>query len=231
MATNQLECATCQYTTYIYQVFTPSFNMHFLIEFFPVIIFFVAYKFYAQIPVHIIESVNTLMPVTLTPGSVTDSIYFATLIAIIISGITVIAQFLKNREINKNQALTFVLFIIFGGATLLLRDPVFIKWKPSAINLIFALVFLGSAFIGKKPLVERLLGNAISAPRHIWLKLNTYWVVFFTGIAVINLYIAYNFSEEVWVNFKLFGMIGLTFLFIIMQIIILSRYSTIKSEE
>ena len=107
----------------------------------------------------------------------------------------------------------------------------FIKWKPSVINLIFALVFLGSAFIGKKPLVERLLGNAISAPRQIWLKLNTYWVVFFTGIAAINLYIAYNFSEEVWVNFKLFGMIGLTFLFIIMQIIILSRYSTIKSEE
>ena len=205
--------------------------MHILIEFFPIIIFFIAYKFYAQIPVHFIESINTLMPVNLTPGSVTDSIYFATLIAIIISGFSVIIHYLKNRVVNKNQALTFVLFIIFGGATLLLRDPLFIKWKPTVINLIFALLFLGSAFIGKKPIIERLLGKAISAPRHIWLKLNVSWVIFFSGIAAINLYIAYNFSEEAWVNFKLFGMIGLTFIFIIMQLIILNRYSTLKSEE
>ena len=206
-------------------------NMHFLIEFFPIIIFFVAYQFYAQIPVNFIESLNTFLPVTLTPGSATDSIYFATLIAIVISGITVIFHFLKTRKVNKNQALTFTLFIIFGGATLMLRDPDYIKWKPTVINLIFALIFLGSAFIGEKPIVERLLGKAISAPRNIWLKLNASWIVFFTGIAAINLYIAYNFSEEAWVNFKLFGMMGLTILFMIIQIIILSRYSTVKSEE
>ena len=204
--------------------------MHFLIEFFPIIIFFVAYKFYAQIPGNIIESINTLMPITLTPGSVTDSIYFATLVAIAISGISLITHFLKKRTINKNQALTFVLFIIFGGTTLLLRDPLFIKWKPTVINLIFALIFLASAFIGKKPIVERLLGQIISAPRSIWLRLNLHWVAFFIVIAAINLYIAYNFSEEVWVHFKLFGMIGLTFIFIIMQVVILSRYSTVKEE-
>ena len=171
------------------------------------------------------------MPFSFTPESNTDSIYFATLIAIIITGISVLVHYIKNRQFNKNQTLTFILFIIFGGATLLLRDPVFIKWKPTVINLVFALVFLGSAFIGNKPIAERLLGKVIQAPRNIWIKLNTSWVIFFSVIAAINLYIAYNFSEETWVNFKLFGMMGLTFVFIIMQVVILNRYITLNSKE
>ena len=205
--------------------------MKFFIEFLPVILFFAAYKLYSLIPSPIIDSINSTMPFTLTAGKETDAIYFATLIAIVISGITVLIHYIKHRSFNKNQTITFVLFIIFGGATLLLRDPTFIKWKPTVINLIFALIFLGSTFIGEKTLAQRFLGGAIEAPKHIWQKLNTSWIVFFVAIAAINLYIAYNFSEEVWVNFKLFGMIGLTFAFIIIQMVILSRYISIKPEE
>ena len=205
--------------------------MKFFIEFLPVILFFAAYKLYSLIPSPIIDSINSVMPFTLTAGKEADAIYFATLIAIVISGITVLIHYITHRSFNKNQTITFVLFIIFGGATLLLRDPTFIKWKPTVINLIFALIFLGSAFIGKKTLAQRFLGGAIEAPQHIWQKLNTSWIIFFVAIAAINLYIAYNFSEEVWVNFKLFGMIGLTFAFIIIQMVILSRYISIKPEE
>ncbi|MFK7795535.1 MAG: septation protein A [Gammaproteobacteria bacterium] len=205
--------------------------MKFITEFLPIILFFAAYKLYSLIPAPIIESVNALMPFSLTPGNESDSIYFATLVAIIISGITVLVHFIRHRDFNKNQTITFVLFLIFGGATLFLRDPTFIKWKPTVINLVFALIFLGSTFVGDKPLAQRFLGNAIEAPRSIWNKLNTAWIIFFVFVAAINLYIAYNFSEAIWVNFKLFGMMGLTIAFIIIQMIILSRYISVKPEE
>lgn len=205
--------------------------MKFFIEFLPIILFFVAYKLYALIPSSIIESLNDIMPFTFIPGNESDSIYFATLVAIIISGITVLIHFIKHRGFNKKQTITFVLFVIFGGATLFLRDPTFIKWKLTVINLVFALLFFGSAIIGKKPLAQRFLGGAIEAPKTIWYKLNAAWIIFFISVAVINLYIAYNFSEEIWVNFKLFGMMGLTIIFIITQMLVLSRYIIVKTEE
>ncbi len=205
--------------------------MKFFIEFLPIILFFAAYKLYSLIPTPIIEWLNGLMPFALTPGHEGDSIYFATFIAIVVSGLTVFIHFIKHRGFNKNQTITFVLFLIFGGATLFLRDPAFIKWKPTVINLVFALMFLGSAFIGDKPLAQRFLGGAIEVPKSIWYRLNTAWIIFFVSVAVINLYIAYNFSEGIWVNFKLFGMMGLTIAFIIIQMVVLNRYITVKPEE
>ncbi len=154
--------------------------MKFLIEFLPIILFFAAYKLYSLIPAPIIESINGLILFSLTPGNQPDSIYFATLVAIVLSGITVLIHFLKHRDFSKNQTLIFVLFLIFGGATLFLRDPTFIKWKPTVINLVFALIFLGSTFIGDKPLAQRFLGGALEAPKHIWSRLNTAWIIFFS---------------------------------------------------
>lgn len=205
--------------------------MKFLFEMLPVILFFAAYKLYAMIPPPIIESINQVMPFTLNPAEKADSIYFATLVGIIVAGIAVLIYYLKTKSFEKNQTITFVLFLLFGGATLFLRDPTFIKWKPTVINLIFALLFLGSMFIGKMSLIERFMGKAIEAPKAIWTKLNVAWVVFFIAIAVLNLYIAYTFSEETWVNFKLFGVIGLTIGFMIIQMIILNRYVIVKPKE
>jgi len=205
--------------------------MKFLFEMLPVILFFAAYKLYAMIPPSIIEAINQVMPFTLSPAEKADSIYFATLVGIFIAGITVLIHYIKTRSFEKNQTITFVLFLFFGGATLLLRDPTFIKWKPTVINLIFAAIFFGSMFIGKKSLIERFMGNAIEAPKSIWIKLNIAWVIFFIAIAALNLYIAYTFSEETWVNFKLFGVIGLTIVFMIIQMIFLSRFIANKSEE
>lgn len=205
--------------------------MKFLFEMLPVILFFAAYKLYAMIPAPVIDGINRMMPFTLTAAEKNDSIYFATLVGIVIAGISVLVYYLKTTSFEKNQSLTFILFLLFGGATLLLRDPTFIKWKPTVINLIFALIFLGSMFIGKMSLIERFMGKAIAAPKAIWTKLNLSWVVFFIAIAILNLYIAYSFSEEVWVNFKLFGVIGMTILFMIIQMIILNRYVIAHPKE
>jgi len=206
-------------------------RMRFFKEFLPIIIFFVAYKFYAQLPVSLIETINALGLPALIPAEPTHAIYFATLTAIIASAVSVLLHYWQAHQLNKNQTITFVLFLVFGGSTLLLRDPAFIQWKPSVINLLFAVIFLGSSLIGEKTMVERLMGAAMQVPQSIWRRLNMAWVSFFVTVAGLNLYVAYQFSEQIWVNFKLFGMLGLTFAFLIIQMVILNRYITIKSEE
>lgn len=205
--------------------------MKVFVELLSVILFAAAYVLYKFIPVSYIESVNNLVPFTFTPEQSSDAIYFATLVGILSSALVVIAHALQYWELNKNKFFAFMAFLVFGGATLLIRDPAFIKWKPTVVNLGFALVFFASTFIGQKPLVERFMGNAIDAPKTIWNKLNSAWILFFIAIATLNLFIAYNFSEEFWVGFKLFGVLGLTILFLIMQMMLLSRYIIVKSEE
>ena len=112
----------------------------------------------------------------------------------------------------------------FGGLTIALHDPVFIKWKPTVINWLFAAVFMGSHWIGEKPLVERMMSHAIQAPRPVWVRLSWMWIAFFIGVGILNLYVAFNFAEETWVNFKLFGILGITFAFVIAQAFYLGRY-------
>jgi len=100
----------------------------------------------------------------------------------------------------------------------------FIKWKPTVINWLFALVFIGSMWIGKQPLIRRMMGDHLSLPDTIWLRLNLLWSIFFVVMGIINLIVVYSFDTETWVNFKLFGMLGLTFVFIVAQSLYLARY-------
>ena len=128
--------------------------------------------------------------------------------------------------------ITLALFLVFGGATLFLKDPLFIKWKPTAINWLFGLAFLGSQFIGEKPLVQRMMGQAVKlSSAIIWRNLNLAWVGFFAVSGLLNIYVAFNYSEETWVNFKLFGLLGLTIVFIIAQAVYLSKYIVAEEEE
>ena len=128
--------------------------------------------------------------------------------------------------------ITLILLLVFGGATLLLKDPVFIKWKPTAINWLFALVFLGSQYIGQKPLVQRMMGQALDIDdASVWMRLNLAWVGFFVFSGVANLVVAFNFSEDIWVDFKLFGLMGLTLIFVVGQAFYLARYLPTDAEE
>jgi Intracellular septation protein A len=120
--------------------------------------------------------------------------------------------------------ITLALIIILGGATLIFHDETFIKWKPTIVNWGFALVFLGSHFIGKKPIVRRLMDQALYLPEKVWNRLSYMWVVFFIFSGIANLYVAFNYDTDTWVNFKLFGLMGLTLAFILVQGVYISRY-------
>lgn len=178
--------------------------MKFLFDLFPVLLFFIAYKTHG-----IIVATGVLMAATIVQMGYT---------------------WFKHRKLEKMHIITLVLVSIFGTATLILKDPIYIQWKVSIINWLFALAFLGSQFIGSKNLTQRMY-KTISLKKDVWSQVNMSWVIFFTAIGFINLYIMYNFDEATWVNFKLFGTIGLTFAFIIMQMILLNPYIETEKEN
>jgi intracellular septation protein len=134
--------------------------------------------------------------------------------------------------------ITLAILIVFGGATLFLKNPLFIQWKPTAINWLFALGFLFSQFIGRKPLVQRMMAQAISInDDKVWMKLNLSWVFFFVLSGIANLLVApaidplnFNFTESTWVDFKLFGLMGMTIAFVIAQAFYLSRFMNTTAE-
>lgn len=172
--------------------------MKLLFDFLPILLFFVAYK-------------------------LTD-IYVATGVLIVASLAQVGWLWLRHRRVEKLPLITAGLVLVLGGATLILHDPIFVKWKPTVVNGLFAIAFLGSRFIGEKTLLERMLGGQLELPRPVWVKLTFAWVVFFCVLGAVNLYVAFTFDENTWVNFKLFGMMGLTLVFVLAQATYMSRH-------
>ena len=135
---------------------------------------------------------------------------------------------LVNKIRGKNptgmQIGSLVLVLVFGGATVFLRNELFLKWKPTVLNWLFALVFLGSQFVGEKTIVQRLMAKAdVQLSRPDWLRLNLSWVAFFVFLGGLNIYVAYHYSTDTWVNFKVFGMLGLTLVFVIGQAFYIGR--------
>jgi len=211
-----------------------------LLDFFPIILFFIFYKFYLDLPDELILSVNDWVPLMqLTPGKASDAIFLATLVAILVTLVQVAISAIVVKKVEKMPLITLALLVVFGGATLLFKDPLFIQWKPTVINWLFALVFAGSQVIGEKPLVQRMMSQALDIQDiQVWKKLNLAWVGFFIVSGVANLLVApeidplnFRFSEDTWVDFKLFGLLGLTFIFIIGQAFYLARYLPSTPEE
>jgi len=172
--------------------------MKFLADLFPVLLFFIAYKL--------------------------AGIYTATAVAILASLVQVGWSHFRHGKVEKMHWVTLGLILFFGGLTLALHDPVFIKWKPTVVNWLFAAAFLGSALFMERSLLQRLMDHAIELPAPVWNRLNNAWVLFFVASGAANLYVAFNYPEETWVNFKLFGMMGLTLLFLVGQGFYLAKY-------
>jgi len=170
----------------------------FLFDFFPIFLFFVAFKLY--------------------------DIFVATAVAIAASFVQVAIYWFRHHRFETMHLITLGIIVIFGGATLILKDELFIKWKPTVLNWLFALVFLGSHFIGEKPIVQRMMANAIVLPASIWHRLNIGWIIFFIITGFINIYVAYNFDTAIWVNFKVFGILGLTLTFVVLQSFFIARH-------
>jgi intracellular septation protein len=125
------------------------------------------------------------------------------------------------RKVNRMFLASTVLVVGLGGISLLLKNDLIFKWKPTVLNWFFALAFLVSTYVGEIPLIQRLLQSVakeeLTLAREDWRTLNIMWVFYFLVAGAANIFVAYRFSEAVWVNFKLFGLFGLTILFLLLQ--------------
>ena len=146
--------------------------------------------------------------------------------------IQVAVYWLLYKKFEKMHLITFVVVVIFGALTIYFQDERFIKWKPTIVNWCFALVFIGSHFIGDKTLFQRMINmadNKLNLPDHVWRRVNISWGYFFIFLGFVNLYVAYTFDTEFWVNFKAWGMTLINIVFLIG--IYLYMYKYIKEEE
>ncbi|MDH3275580.1 MAG: septation protein IspZ [Gammaproteobacteria bacterium] len=158
-----------------------------------------------------------------------EDIYFATTVLMAVMPLVLLLQWFITRKLNKIYLASTVLILALGSATLYFRDPLFLYWKPTVLNWAIALAFLGSQFIGDKTFVQRMMQSAAQLTAVQWRRLNSIWVLFFVAVGCINLYVAFAFSEATWVKFKLFGMFGITIIFVIIQTVWLTM--TIKENE
>ncbi|MEC9375644.1 MAG: inner membrane-spanning protein YciB [Pseudomonadota bacterium] len=158
---------------------------------------------------------------------ITGEMKTAIIVIMLAVAIQIIITWASKREINRMLGLSALLVFILGGISLAFDNPIFFKWKPTGLYWLFALVLLGSHFIGKEPLVKKMLQSMspdqINMPMKSWYQLNLMWVVFFAFAGFANIYVAYSFNEATWVNFKLFGLLGLTLIFLIGQAIWINK--------
>ncbi len=179
--------------------------MKLLFDFLPILLFFLAYKL--------------------------EGIYVATTVAIVISCLQVAFCWFRFRRVERLHLITLVLIVVLGSATLFLHNDLFIKWKPTVINWLFALTFLISQFVCQKPMIQKMLDGNVKLPAFVWRRLNLSWSIFFFFMGVANLYVVYHYDNDTWVNFKLFGILGLTVLFVMLQAVYLAKHLEEKPAE
>ena len=179
--------------------------MKFLFDIFPVILFFAAFKFF--------------------------DIYVATAVAIAATFVQIGWVWVRHRKVDNMLWVSLAVIVVFGGATLVLQDETFIKWKPTVLYWLFAAALVVAALAFKKNLIRAMMGHQLVLPEFVWNRLLASWVGFFLVMGALNLLVAYNFSTDDWVNFKMFGGIGLMLLFVVAQALMLARYVEDKGPE
>ncbi|MDP2029685.1 MAG: septation protein A [Thiobacillus sp.] len=194
-----------------------------LFDLFPIIVFFIAYKLgdsNAEATRAFMASVGLPQPV----GEIEKpGIYFATLIAIVASIVQIVWVKLRGHKVETMMWVSLGIIAVFGGATLWLHDESFIKWKPTVLYWIFSSIILGASAFGRN-IIKGLMKAQMELPDPAWSRLNASWGGFFAFMGVANLIVAFNFSTDAWVNFKLFGSLGLMLVFVIGQSMMLTKY-------
>lgn len=190
-----------------------------LLELLPLVLFFGAYQMDGD---------------TLTVGGWShtfDGIFSATAVLMISTALTwLVASLLEKRNDKRLMWMTLAV-LLFGAATLILRDQRFIQWKPTVFNWVLAAVFIGSQFIGKRTVLERVLGSQLSLPRPIWTRLNVLWIGNFALVGALNLFVAYRFEEAVWVSYKLYSSIGFTLTLMLLTVAIVAPHVKDDGEQ
>lgn len=188
-----------------------------LAEFLPIVLFFIVYQMNGE---------------TLSVGGwehTVDGIFSATAVLMAATMVQVVVTYAINRSFEKRLLWLLLAVMIFGGATLVFRNQMFIQWKPTIFNWVLALVFGASQFIGDKNLMERTLGSQIHLPKTVWTRLNLLWVGNFAIVGALNLVVAYAYSEEIWVSYKLYSAIGFTVLLTVLTALLISPH--LKDEQ
>ena len=181
------------------------------IDFIPLLLFFIVYKIDPR-------AVDILGHSFMVGG-----IFSATAMLIISSLVVYGILFITQRKLEKSQWRTLIACLVFGSLTLAFHSEAVLKWKAPVVNWLFALAFAGSHFIGDRPLIQRIMGHALTLPQPIWTRLNIAWIIFFLFCGAANLYVAFTY-QEFWVDFKVFGSLGMTLLFLVGQGIFLARH-------
>ena len=179
--------------------------MKLLFDIFPVLLFFIAFKVY--------------------------DIYIATAVAIGATFAQIGWVWFRHRKVDTMLWVTLGVITVFGGATLLFANETFIKWKPTVLYWLFAAVLAVAALASRKNLVRSMMEKQVTLPNEVWTRLLASWIGFFAAMGLLNLYVAYNFSTDAWVNFKLFGGIGLMLVFVLLQALMLSKHVQDKNER
>lgn len=168
------------------------------LEFLPIVAFFVALKL--------------------------SDVYVATVVAVVATIGAAIYQRVTKGKIETMTLVSCGLMVFFGGLTIALQDEVFVKWKPTVLQVLLAIVFFASRFVGDKPVAQRLLEKAFEAERKVWLRVNDGLTLFFLFVGALNLWVAYSFSTDTWATFKLFGLIGLNVVAIVVASLYLNKH-------
>jgi len=192
--------------------------MKLLFDLFPVILFFVAYKLGTSFPHEAGQVASSWLGTLIASGAVSDAqapILLATAVAIVASIAQVGWLLARGRRVEPMLWVSVGVIVVFGGATIWLNDETFIKWKPTILYVLFAGSLITGRLIWQRNFVRTILGRQIDLPAPIWERLLWVWSGFFALLAAANLFVAYNFSTDAWVNFKLFGLMGLTLAFVV----------------
>ncbi|WP_018410876.1 septation protein A [Methyloversatilis thermotolerans] len=196
--------------------------MKFLFDLLPVILFFAAYKIAGGSP-----DASADLAMRVLGDSIVASqapILIATAVAILATLGQVIWLLARGRKVDTMLWISLALIVVFGGATLVLHDATFIKWKPTVLYWLFAGTLLVSALVFRRNLIRALMEQQVQLPEPVWARLNLSWIAFFAVMGALNLYVAFSYSEDTWVDFKLYGGMGLMLLFVIGQGFMLSRH-------
>jgi intracellular septation protein len=198
-----------------------------LFDLFPVLLFFAAYKLGTANPDVATALASNLLGTLVADGRVPHEqapILLATAAAIVASIVQVGYLLARGRKVDPALWLGLAVIVLFGGATIWLHDEAFIKWKPTILYWLFAALLLGGRLLAGKNLLRSLLGTQLDVAAPVWERLLWAWIAFFGAVGVLNLWVAFSFPTDTWVNFKLFGLFGLTLAFALAVGVWLARH-------